>query len=228
MRRPWTRHCGDSTSIRRDMRRNRPVGSGLVAVGTMDRPEPAPPEPQLTSIRRGLRPRTPSPSGELALAPPALLSSFHSLHSDRRPREDPVADNHDVVIIGGGPGGYAAALYGASAGLDVALVERAKVGGTCLPRRLHPGQGAAGDGGRVPPRQPGGRVRRAGRRAAPRLVGHDGPQAEGRRQPVQRAALAAALPQGHDRGRRGPRRRRGVGRRRRRRTERRPSCRPST
>ena len=39
---------------------------------------------------------------------------------------------HDVVVIGGGPGGYAAALYGASAGLDVAVVEKAKVGGTCL------------------------------------------------------------------------------------------------
>ena len=39
---------------------------------------------------------------------------------------------HDVVIIGGGPGGYAAALYGASAGLDVALVEKSKIGGTCL------------------------------------------------------------------------------------------------
>lgn len=44
----------------------------------------------------------------------------------------PTAENHDVVIIGGGPAGYAAALYGASAGLDIALVEMAKVGGTCL------------------------------------------------------------------------------------------------
>jgi len=43
-----------------------------------------------------------------------------------------VAENFDVVIIGGGPAGYAAALYGASAGLNIALVEKHRVGGTCL------------------------------------------------------------------------------------------------
>ncbi len=43
-----------------------------------------------------------------------------------------MADRHDLVIIGGGPGGYAAALYGAAAGLDVAMIENQKVGGTCL------------------------------------------------------------------------------------------------
>jgi dihydrolipoamide dehydrogenase len=42
------------------------------------------------------------------------------------------AEKFDLVIIGGGPGGYAAALYGASAGLKIALVEKNKVGGTCL------------------------------------------------------------------------------------------------
>ncbi|MGH9101757.1 MAG: dihydrolipoyl dehydrogenase [Acidimicrobiales bacterium] len=44
----------------------------------------------------------------------------------------------DVVVIGGGPGGYAAALYGASCGLSVAVVEKEKVGGTCLHRGCIP------------------------------------------------------------------------------------------
>ena len=43
-----------------------------------------------------------------------------------------MSSSHDVVVIGGGPGGYAAALYGAAAGLDVAVVEKQKLGGTCL------------------------------------------------------------------------------------------------
>ena len=42
------------------------------------------------------------------------------------------SQHFDVTVIGGGPGGYAAALYGASAGLSIALVERHKLGGTCL------------------------------------------------------------------------------------------------
>jgi len=38
----------------------------------------------------------------------------------------------DIVVLGGGSGGYAAALRGAQLGLKVALVEGAKLGGTCL------------------------------------------------------------------------------------------------
>ncbi len=49
-----------------------------------------------------------------------------------------LAEQFDLVIIGGGPGGYGAALYAASAGLTVALVEKDIVGGTCLNRGCIP------------------------------------------------------------------------------------------
>ncbi|MGR3175881.1 MAG: dihydrolipoyl dehydrogenase [Candidatus Scalindua sp.] len=39
---------------------------------------------------------------------------------------------YDLLIIGGGPGGYVAAIKGAQLGLSVGLVERDKVGGACL------------------------------------------------------------------------------------------------
>ena len=42
------------------------------------------------------------------------------------------------MVIGGGPGGYAAAFYGASAGLNVALIEKDTIGGTCLNRGCIP------------------------------------------------------------------------------------------
>src|SRR5262245_37654192 len=44
----------------------------------------------------------------------------------------------DVVVIGGGPGGYAAAFYGAAAGLQMALIEKDTIGGTCLNRGCVP------------------------------------------------------------------------------------------
>ncbi|MCW2503926.1 MAG: dihydrolipoamide dehydrogenase [Actinomycetia bacterium] len=50
---------------------------------------------------------------------------------------DPKA-GYDLVILGGGSGGYACALRGAELGLSVALIEKDKLGGTCLHRGCIP------------------------------------------------------------------------------------------
>jgi len=39
---------------------------------------------------------------------------------------------YDLVILGGGPGGYVAAIRGAQLGMTVAVVEKEAIGGTCL------------------------------------------------------------------------------------------------
>lgn len=49
-----------------------------------------------------------------------------------------MSQTYDVVVLGGGTGGYVAAIRGAQLGLKVALVERDRVGGTCLHRGCIP------------------------------------------------------------------------------------------
>src|SRR4051812_49815634 len=71
-----------------------------------------------------------------AIAPPRIA------------RERPVSETtgtsgngekvYDVVVLGAGSGGYAAALRAAELDLSVAMVERDKVGGTCLHRGCIP------------------------------------------------------------------------------------------
>jgi dihydrolipoamide dehydrogenase len=46
--------------------------------------------------------------------------------------------NFDLVILGGGSGGYACALRAAQLGLQVVLIEKDKLGGTCLHRGCIP------------------------------------------------------------------------------------------
>src|SRR5881397_2910147 len=44
----------------------------------------------------------------------------------------------DVVVVGGGPGGYVAALRAAQLGAKTAIVEKDRLGGTCLVRGCIP------------------------------------------------------------------------------------------
>ena len=55
------------------------------------------------------------------------LARPHSVRSTDVPEH-----NADLVILGGGSGGYACALRAAELGMSVVLVERDKLGGTCL------------------------------------------------------------------------------------------------
>ena len=48
------------------------------------------------------------------------------------------ADVFDLVVLGGGSGGYACALRASQLGLSVALIEAGKLGGTCLHRGCIP------------------------------------------------------------------------------------------
>ena len=43
-----------------------------------------------------------------------------------------MADKFDTIVIGGGPGGYVAAIRAAQLGMKTAVVEKAKLGGRCL------------------------------------------------------------------------------------------------
>ncbi|MBI5251878.1 MAG: dihydrolipoyl dehydrogenase [Desulfomonile tiedjei] len=49
-----------------------------------------------------------------------------------------MTDKYDMAVIGGGPGGYVAALRGRQLGLEVVLVEKERIGGVCLNRGCIP------------------------------------------------------------------------------------------
>ena len=43
-----------------------------------------------------------------------------------------MSDKYDIVVIGGGPGGYVAAIKGAQSGKKIAIIEKESLGGVCL------------------------------------------------------------------------------------------------
>lgn len=49
-----------------------------------------------------------------------------------------MSNEYDVVILGGGTGGYVAAIRASQLGMKVAIVEKEKLGGTCLHRGCIP------------------------------------------------------------------------------------------
>jgi dihydrolipoamide dehydrogenase len=70
----------------------------------------------------------PTSQGSAAPAPPVPAGSS-APSGGRRERGD---HEYDVIVVGAGTGGYSTALRAAQLDLKVALVEKAKVGGTCL------------------------------------------------------------------------------------------------
>ena len=123
----------------------------------------------------------------------------------------------DLVILGGGSGGYACALRAAELGLSVVMIEKDKVGGTCLHRGCIPTKAllhaaevadAAREGEKVGvqehPRghRHGRRQQLQGRRRRPALQGPDraGEEPQHHRRRGQRAAGRGR----HRRGRRHP------------------------
>src|SRR5205823_10246254 len=74
------------------------------------------------------------------LAPEMAVQCRPDFSNRRHTWEQNVSESntYDVVILGGGSGGYATAFRATELGLSVALIEKDKVGGTCLHRGCIP------------------------------------------------------------------------------------------
>src|SRR3982074_841315 len=60
------------------------------------------------------------------------MMELHKTFQDRSYLVAEGSGRYDIVVLGGGSGGYACALRAAEMGKRVALIEKDKVGGTCL------------------------------------------------------------------------------------------------
>ncbi|MEA5126759.1 MAG: dihydrolipoyl dehydrogenase [Proteiniphilum sp.] len=63
---------------------------------------------------------------------PEVIEDTGEKESEEDKRMIRLEDNYNVVVIGGGPAGYVAAIKAAQLGARVAIVEKGEFGGTCL------------------------------------------------------------------------------------------------
>ena len=75
---------------------------------------------------------------EIEKAAPAAASAAAKMEAKPLMADDSTNYDYDLAVIGGGPGGYVAALRAAQLGAKVALVEKDELGGTCLNRGCIP------------------------------------------------------------------------------------------
>lgn len=80
--------------------------------------------------------QTPAPAPAVAAAPAQPLEV--DAYSSATPMVDSSNYDYDLAVIGGGPGGYVAAIRAAQMGARVILAEKDKLGGTCLNRGCIP------------------------------------------------------------------------------------------
>ena len=113
----------------------------------------------------------------------------------------PASEHYDLVIVGGGPAGLAAAVYGASEGLRTVMVEREAPGGQAgQSSRIENYLGFPGGPQRLGPRATRHRSGPAPRRRAAQRAGRGGAAGRGRRAPGR--ALGRRQPQRELRARR--------------------------
>ena len=130
-----------------------------------------------------------------------------------------LADEFDIVVLGGGPAGYATALYGAAAGLNIALVEAERVGGTCLHRGCIPAKELL---------QTADVCARCATRPSSASTPAARPVLDLGRAQVRKQEIVDRLTSGTRDAAEGPQRHGGAGSRRGRRRPRSPSCAPRT
>lgn len=98
---------------------------------TLDVPSPFTGRVAEILVRLGDRVSAGSPI--LRLEPVGEAAASAPVSATAAPAADPAGDEHDLVVIGGGPGGYTAAFRAADLGRRVTIIDpRATLGGVCL------------------------------------------------------------------------------------------------